>query len=67
MQLQTNKEIVKYKGLYVQKDELGNIFSIQVEDRGGNEIGLILSEYQSRQILPQVQQLPSKEEYRMNQ
>ena len=56
-------ERAKYTGLYIQKDELGTIFNVQVEDRGGNEIGLILSEYQSRMIKPDAYQLPTKEEY----
>lgn len=51
-----------YKGLYTQSAG-HQIFNVQVEDPGGNSIGLTPDIYVARGILPPIEQLPDIKEY----
>ena len=52
-----------YTGIYVQKDSNGKIHSVQVYDTVGNSIPLDVEIYIEREIKPDVESLPTEEEY----
>ncbi|SES30053.1 hypothetical protein SAMN04487958_1132 [Vreelandella subterranea] len=49
-----------YKGLYVQRDERGEIISVQVVDTGGNSLPLDPEIYIEREVEPPIDELPDQ-------
>ncbi len=53
-----------YTGQYIQKFENGKIHSVQVFDTAGNSIPLDVEIYIQREIKPDIESLPTQEEYK---
>ncbi len=52
-----------YIGMYVQKNSEGRIHTVQVYDTAGNSIPLDVEVYIERNIKPDINSLPSQDEY----
>lgn len=49
-----------YKGIYVQRDESGNVVSVQVEDTSGNTMPIPPKIYNERGVEPPINELPDQ-------
>ena len=60
---QKGDTVTSYTGLFVQKLSDGTIFSVQVTDPFGNSIPLEPDIYIEREIKPDIDKLPTSDEY----